>query len=91
MLVLQGTNWPFKVYHDGAEIGSQGLNTYQPQTTGSGDVVLGNELDSDPHFAVGSTTTGAPTFWGTLTVDELVMWNEDLSAAQVTQVYNMVP
>ena len=79
------------MYHNGVEIGTQSLGTHQTHPAGSGDVVLGNELDSDPHFAVGSTTTGAPTFWGTLTVDELVMWNEDLSAAQVTQVYNLVP
>ena len=51
-------------------------------------------VDNDPNnFSPGSGATVIGKFgilYGTVTVDELAMWNRALSEAEVDQLYNMV-
>ena len=97
-LVLQGDK--FIVYHDANEVASQDLDWSSYRDAGSGDVIIGIEnsvlsswstwsLTSDAVTPRGSTT--APPLHGSITLDELLMWNKALTADQVTQIHENIP
>ena len=92
-LVLETNNWNFNVYHDGIKYDTQNLDTQQPRSAGSGNVVIGNQNSTHPPSSLGTgVSTTAPPYserYGMIALDELVMWNRALSESQVSQIFQM--
>ena len=83
----------FTVYHDGERKGTEQLYKYKSRAAGTGHVIIGsnNFVHRPESFGPGATTTGSPYASGTITLDDVVMWNKELSAAEVAQVKDAVP
>ena len=78
------------MYHNGSAQGTQYLTTNENRAPGSGNVVIGSDIAAQhPSFLEpGASTTLAPFPYGSLVMDELTMWNRELSADSVAQIYN---
>ena len=83
----------FLVYHDNESKGTEDIDDYRSSGSASGNVVIGDKhVDRSPWTIGQSTTTPSGDYIppGSITVDELAMWNKALSASQVGQIYNML-
>ena len=89
MLVLKANNAEFTAYHDGEEKVTQILNRPGSYDAGTGNVIIGNEVAVHRPLATDVTPTGEPYAAGSMSFDELVMWNLVLSGNQVDQIFNM--
>ena len=80
----------FLVYYDGRHYSTARLFKSQNRTTGSGNVLIGSQSAVHPPFSLEPevTTTASPASYGSMTVDELAIWNVALSSNQVAQIYN---
>ena len=90
-VVLNSDRVQFTVYHDGAEYGTQSINTYHFRSAGSGDVRIGSTVHHPSSTQPGAPTIGPPPAYGGFEMDELVIWNKALSASQISQIYNTEP
>ena len=84
------------MYHDGIHKGTQNLNKDRNRAAGSGNVVIGSTTTALSPWSTWSAdssevTTTPPIIYGTMTVDEVIMWNKALTSNEVTQVYATVP
>ena len=89
VLVLKANSAQFIAYHNGEEQVTQNLNIDNNYHIGTGNVIIGSEAAVHRPLAFGVTPTGSPFAYGSMTFDELVMWNLVLSENQVNQIFNM--
>ena len=89
VLVLKANNGEFTVYHDGDSKVTQSLNINEGHSTGSGNVIVGSETSVYQPLASGVTPTGSPYAYGSMSFDELALWNRALSEGQVGEIFNM--
>ena len=89
VLVLKANNAEFTAYHDGEATVTQILNRDKGHNTGSGNVIVGSKAPVHRPLVDGVTPTGDPYAYGSVTFDELVMWNQVLSGNQVNQIFSM--
>ena len=78
VFMMEGVNTDITVYHNKVEQTGSPTNDPATFTTGSGTTVIGR-FSPDQEL-----------FYGSVTLDELAMWNRALSEAEVAQLYDMV-
>ena len=89
VLVLKANNGEFIVYHDGESKVTQSLNINEGHSTESSNVIVGSETSVHQPLTSGVTPTGSPYASGSMSFDELTLWNRALSEGQVNQIFNM--
>ena len=90
-LVLKPNNRDFTVYHDGIAYGTASMSIYHSRGAGSGNVFISSQNYTHPPPSLyGEIQPTTPSLvFGMFTLDELVIWNEALSALHISQIFNM--
>ena len=91
VLVLKASNGEFTFYHDGTEQATQVMNRNGNHDVVTGDVIVGSESAVYPPMPSPTVAPTSPPYaGGSMSFDELLMWNRVLSSAEVNQIINLV-